>query len=38
MEFLILILIATVAFLGLDLAAIAWGTDSRDLFDERPAI
>ena len=38
MEFLTLILIATVALLGFDLAAIAWGSDSRDLFDERPAI
>jgi hypothetical protein len=38
MEFLTLILIVIVALLGLDLAAIAWGTDSRDLFDDRPAI
>ena len=38
MEFLTLILVIAVALLGLDLAAIAWGTDTRDLSDDRPAI
>ena len=38
MEFLTVILILIVALLGLDLAAIAWGTDSRDLSVDEPLI
>jgi hypothetical protein len=38
MEFLSLILIFVIAFLGLGLAATGWGTDSRDLSSDRPAI
>ena len=38
MEFMTVILVFIVALLGLDLAAIAWGTDSRDLSGDQPAI
>ena len=38
MEFMTVILVFIVALLGLDLAAIAWGTDSRDLSAGEPQI
>jgi hypothetical protein len=38
MELLSVIVIIVVALVGLDVAALAWGVDSRDLSGDQPAI
>ena len=38
MELLSVILIIVLALVGLDVAALAWGVDSRDLSRDEPAL